>query len=210
MVALEELREAVVEGYPDAAVVAMRQSLSKGIPAATLLQDGLIEAMHRVGQQYQEGEIFIPEMLVAAQALKAALAVLKPKLVDQGVTSRGIVAIGTVKGDLHDIGKNLVAMMLEGSGYEIRDLGVDVSPARFVQAVRDGAKVVAMSALLTTTMVNVSAVVDALVAAGLRGQARIIVGGAPVTEAFATEVGADAYASDGTGAVRLVNEMLQS
>jgi 5-methyltetrahydrofolate--homocysteine methyltransferase len=208
MAALEQLREAVADGFPDAAVVAMTRALGDGVPAATLLQDGLVAAMYQVGQLYQEGEIFIPEMLVAAGALKAALAILKPKLVDQGVVSRGIVAIGTVKGDLHDIGKNVVAMMLEGSGYEVRDLGVDVAPARFVQAIRDGAQVLAMSALLTTTMENIATVIDSIAAAGLRNRTHIIVGGAPLSKAFAVRVGADAYASDAAGAVRIVNQIM--
>ena len=208
MAALEQLREAVADGFPDAAVVAMTRALGDGVPAATLLQDGLVAAMYQVGQLYQEGEIFIPEMLVAAGALKAALAILKPKLVDQGVACRGIVAIGTVTGDLHDIGKNMVAMMLEGSGYEVRDLGVDVAPARFVQAIRDGAQVLAMSALLTTTMENIATVIDSIAAAGLRDRTHIIVGGAPLSRAFAVRVGADAYASDAAGAVRIVNQMM--
>ena len=208
MAALEQLREAVADGFPDAAVVAMTRALGEGVPAATLLQDGLVAAMYQVGQLYQEGEIFIPEMLVAAGALKAALAILKPKLVDQGVACRGIVAIGTVTGDLHDIGKNMVAMMLEGSGYEVRDLGVDVAPARFVQAIRDGAQVLAMSALLTTTMENIATVIDSIAAAGLRDRTHIIVGGAPLSRAFAVRVGADAYASDAAGAVRIVNQMM--
>ncbi len=138
--------------------------------------------MAQVGQLYEEGEIFVPEMLVAARAMSAALAVLKPHLVEQGVESRGKVAIGTVKGDLHDIGKNLVAMMLEGSGFEIVDLGVDVSAEKYLRPIRDGANVVAMSALLTTTMTNMKAIIEAIKEAGLRDKGGIV-GGAPITQA---------------------------
>jgi len=205
---LEDLREAVAEGQAKAAVAQVTAGLAAGMPAGTLLQDGLITAMKQVGQLYEEGEIFVPEMLVAARAMSAALAVLKPQLVSQGVKSSGKVAIGTVQGDLHDIGKNLVAMMLEGSGYEIVDLGVDVPAEKFVQAIRDGANVVAMSALLTTTMTNMKAIIEAIKAAGLRQQARIIVGGAPITKAYAEEIGADGYATDASSAVRMLGEVL--
>jgi 5-methyltetrahydrofolate--homocysteine methyltransferase len=208
MAMLEDLREAVAEGQAKAAVAQVTAGLAAGLPAGTLLQEGLIAAMKQVGQLYEEGEIFVPEMLVAARAMSAALAVLKPQLVSQGVKSSGKVAIGTVQGDLHDIGKNLVAMMLEGSGYEIVDLGVDVPAEKFVQAIRDGANVVAMSALLTTTMTNMKAIIGAIDAAGLRGQARIIVGGAPITKAYADEIGADGYATDASSAVRMLGEVL--
>jgi 5-methyltetrahydrofolate--homocysteine methyltransferase len=147
-------------------------------------------------------------MLVAARAMTAALGVLKPHLVAEGVEVAGTVAIGTVQGDLHDIGKNLVAMMLEGSGFEIVDLGVDVSAERFVQAIREGANVVAMSALLTTTMTNMQAIIQAIRDAGLRDQARIIIGGAPITKTYADEIGADGYAVDASSAVRAVKEVL--
>ncbi len=205
---IEELREAVAEGQAKTAVARVTAGLADGVPAGTLLQDGLIAAMKHVGQLYEEGEIFVPEMLVAARAMGAALAVLKPQLVSQGVQSVGKVAIGTVQGDLHDIGKNLVAMMLEGSGYEIVDLGVDVPAEKFVQAIRDGANVVAMSALLTTTMTNMKTIIGAIEAAGLRKQARIIVGGAPITQAYAEEIGADGYATDASSAVRMLTAVL--
>ena len=204
MTVLEELREAVGEGQAKQAMTVAELGISAGM----LLQDGLIAAMKQVGQLYEEGEIFVPEMLVAARAMSAALGVLKPQLVSQGVKSSGKVAIGTVQGDLHDIGKNLVAMMLEGSGYEIVDLGVDVPAERFVQAIRDGANVVAMSALLTTTMTNMKAIISAIEAAGLREQARIIVGGAPITKAYADEIGADGYATDASSAVRMLESLL--
>jgi len=208
MTIIDELREAVVEGQQKAAVASVEKGLAEGIDAGTLLREGLIAAMAQVGQLYEEGEIFVPEMLVAARAMNAALGVLKPRLVEQGVEAAGKVAIGTVQGDLHDIGKNLVAMMLEGSGFEIMDLGVDVPAAKFVQAIREGANVVAMSALLTTTMTNMQAIIEAIREAGLRDQARIIIGGAPITKTYADEIGADGYAVDASGAVRLVREVL--
>lgn len=208
MAVLEELREAIVEGQVKPAVARVEQGLREGIPAGTLLQDGLIAAMKQVGQLYEEGEVFVPEMLVAARAMSASLVVLKPHLLEQGVASSGKVAIGTVQGDLHDIGKNLVAMMLEGSGFEIIDLGVDVPASRFIEAIQQGATIVAMSALLTTTMTNMKGIVEAITAAGLRDKARIIIGGAPITQAYATEIGADGYATDASSAVRMVRNVL--
>ncbi len=208
MATLDQLREAVVDGQAATAVEQARLGLEKGIPAQTLFDEGLMAAMRRVGSLFEEGEVFVPEMLVAAHAMTAALDVLRPGLIAQGAHSSGRVAIGTVMGDLHDIGKNLVAMMLQGNGFEIDDLGTDVYPERFVEAVRDGAEVVAMSALLTTTMTNMGEVVAAIRDAGLRDQVVIVIGGAPITQTFADEVGADGYARDASSAVRLVEEVL--
>jgi 5-methyltetrahydrofolate--homocysteine methyltransferase len=162
MAILDELREAIVDGQAKVAVAKVTEALAAGTDAGTVLREGLIAGMAQVGKLYEDGEVFVPEMLVAARAMTAALAVLKPRLVEQGVASSGKVAIGTTEGDLHDIGKNLVAMMLEGSGYEIVDLGVDVPPAKFIEAIRDGANVVAMSALLTTTMTNMQSTIEAI------------------------------------------------
>jgi 5-methyltetrahydrofolate--homocysteine methyltransferase len=208
MAILEELREAVVDGQAKLAVAKVTEGLDGGIEAGTLLREGLIAGMAEVGQLFEEGEVFVPEMLVAARAMTAALTVLKPHLVEEGVASSGKVAIGTTQGDLHDIGKNLVAMMLEGSGYEIVDLGVDVPAEKFIQAIRDGANVVAMSALLTTTMTNMQSTIEAIRQAGLRDQVRIVIGGAPITKSYADEIGADGYAEDASSAVRLVKEVL--
>jgi len=205
---LDELREAIVDGQAKVAEAKVTEALAAGTDAGTVLREGLIAGMAQVGKLYEDGEVFVPEMLVAARAMTAALAVLKPRLVEQGVASSGKVAIGTTEGDLHDIGKNLVAMMLEGSGYEIVDLGVDVPPAKFIEAIRDGANVVAMSALLTTTMTNMQSTIEAIKAAGLRDQVRIVVGGAPITKSYADEIGADGYAEDASGAVRMVKEVL--
>jgi len=208
MAVLDELREAVIDGRAKLAVAAATQGLEQGIPAEVLLQDGLIAAMREVGRLFEENEIYVPEMLVAARAMNATVAVLKPRLIERAVQSSGTVAIGTVQGDLHDIGKNLVAMMLEGSGFEVVDLGTDVPPERFVEAIRAGADVVAMSALLTTTMTSMQDVVEAITAAGLRDQVRIIVGGAPITAKYAAQIRADGYAPDASKAVRKVRELL--
>ena len=208
MATLDELREAVVDGQAKVAVAKVTEALAAGTDAGTVLREGLIAGMAQVGKLYEDGEVFVPEMLVAARAMTAALTVLKPHLVEEGVASSGKVAIGTTQGDLHDIGKNLVAMMLEGSGYEIVDLGVDVPAEKFIQAIKDGANVVAMSALLTTTMTNMQLAIEAITEAGLRDQVRIIIGGAPITKSYADEIGADGYAEDASSAVRLVKEVL--
>ena len=208
MALLEELREAVVTGQAKVAVAKVTEGLAEGMPAATLLQDGLITAMGRVGELYEKGDFYVPEMLVAADAMTKALAVLKPELVSEGAPEGATIAIGTVKGDLHDIGKNLVAMMLQGAGFQIVDLGVDVSGERFVQAIRDGADVVGMSALLTTTMVEMEQNIAAIAEAGLRDQARIFVGGAPITAEYAEAIGADGFAPDASSTVRRVQELL--
>ncbi len=208
MSVVNEIYQAVIEGQAKVAVAKVNEALGAGVAPDVILNEGLIAAMRKVGQLFEEGEYFVPEMLIAARAMTASLQVLKPRLVEQGVKPIGKVAIGTVKGDLHDIGKNLVAMMLEGSGFEIMDLGVDVTPEQFVEAVRNGARVIAMSALLTTTMTNMKSTVDALKEAGLRDQTKIVVGGAPVTQAYAEQIGADGYASDASSAVRKVHELL--
>ena len=208
MAVLDELREAVIDGQAKLAVAAATQGLEQGIPAEVLLQDGLIAAMREVGRLFEENEIYVPEMLVAARAMNATVALLQPRLIEHAVQSSGTVAIGTVQGDLHDIGKNLVAMMLKGSGFEVIDLGTDVAPERFIDAIRAGADVVAMSALLTTTMTSMQDVVEAITVAGLRDRVRIIVGGAPITAKYAAEIGADGYAPDASKAVRKVRELL--
>ena len=208
MTPIEELRAAVVAGRAKDAVADVEAALAEDVSAGTILQEGLIAAMNEVGALYEQGEFYVPEMLVAANAMTTALARLRPHLVDEGVPTVATVAIGTVKGDLHDIGKNLVAMMLEGAGFEIVDLGVDVCPERFVQAIEEGADVVGLSALLTTTMVNMGDVIAAVTAAGLRERARIVVGGAPITAEFAQSIGADGYAPDASSAVRLVRGLL--
>ena len=204
---IEEIRQAVIDGQAKIVVPKVEEALAQGLTPEAILHEGLIDAMQEVGRLFEEGEYFVPEMLIAARAKKAALAILQPLLVDQGVEPLGRIAIGTVKGDLHDIGKSLVAMMLEGAGFEVVDLGVDVAPERFIEEVQKGANVVAMSALLTTTMPNMKTTIEAIEAAGLRAQAIILVGGAPVTHAYAKEIGADGYAPDASSAVRVAREL---
>ncbi len=205
---LKTIFDNVIEGAAPSVEAGVKEALAAGIGADVILKDALIAAMDEVGARYEEGDIFVPEMLVAARAMQAGLALLKPHLVGADSESAGKVAIGTVKGDLHDIGKNLVAMMLEGAGFEIMDLGVDVPPQAFVKAVEDGAQVIGMSALLTTTMSNMGVTVEALKAAGLRDKVKVMIGGAPVTQEYANQIGADGFAADASSATRIARELL--
>ena len=205
---LTEIYEYVIDGNAPQVQAGVQAALAQGLSADVILNQALIAAMNEVGKRFEEGEFFVPEMLIAARAMQAGLALLKPQLAESGVKAAGTVAIGTVKGDLHDIGKNLVAMMLEGAGFEVQDLGVDVTPEAFVKAAQNGAQVIGMSALLTTTMNNMKSILQALQEAGVRGQVKVVIGGAPVTEAYAQQIGADAYAPDASGAVRTVRSLL--
>ncbi len=181
--------------------------LDGGTDIGAILNDGLISAMDEVGERFSTGELFVPEMLMAAQAMKAGLKILKPHLSAGQSKSKGVVVIGTVKGDLHDIGKNLVSMMMEGAGFEVVDLGVDVESETFVKtAAEKGADVIALSALLTTTMPAMQSTVAAVKEAGMA--TRTIIGGAPVTQAFADQIGADGYSADAPGAVKLVKQLM--
>lgn len=197
MTVTSDICEAVVNGDQALTVRLVGQALEVGIPAQTVLGEGLIAAMTEVGRRFECGEYFVPDMLVSSRAMKAGMERLRPHLVAADVKPIGKVVIGTVKGDLHDIGKNLVAVMLQGAGFQVIDLGVDVAPERFVQAVKEsGANLVALSALLTTTMPSMQAVVQALRKAGLRDQVKILIGGAPITSAFAEHIEADDFAPD--------------
>jgi 5-methyltetrahydrofolate--homocysteine methyltransferase len=206
---IQTIYKNVVEGNAPQVEVAVKSALAQGLAADVILKDGLIAAMDEVGRRFEEGDFFVPEMLIAARAMQTGLQLLKPRLIESGVKAAGKVAIGTVKGDLHDIGKNLVAMMLEGAGFEVQDLGTDVSPEKFVKAAQEGAQVIGMSALLTTTMANMQATLNALVQAGVRDKVKVVVGGAPVTEAFAARIGADAFAPDASSATRKVRQLLE-
>ncbi len=209
MSTIETIYNAVLDGNAPAAKAGVEAALTEGIPADKILKDGLIGAMAEVGRLFEENEYFVPEMLVAARAMQGGLALLKPYLAEAGTTSAGKVVIGTVKGDLHDIGKNLVAMMLEGAGFEVVDLGTDVSPEKFVKAVIDHQPgVVAMSALLTTTMPSMKGTIAALEEAGVRGKVKVMIGGAPVTDSFAKQIGADGYSPDASSATRLAKSLL--
>jgi 5-methyltetrahydrofolate--homocysteine methyltransferase len=204
---LARLREAVVEGHARPAHEACAAALEEGTPPGRILQEALVPAMDEVGRRYECGDYFLPEMLISARAMKEALALLRPRLVATDVKPAGTVVAGTVKGDLHDIGKNLVCMMLEGAGFEIVDLGSDVPADAFVRAARQGADLVALSALLSTTMPNIRATIEALAASGLRSRVKVIVGGAPVNEGVAREYGADGYAADASAAVALARAL---
>lgn len=208
---LQEIFEGIVGGNRVVVKEKVKEALDAGLNPAAILSEGMIAAMARVGKLFEDGECYVPEMLVAARAMQEGLAILKPYLVETKVQSAGKVIAGTVQGDLHDIGKNLVCMMLEGAGFEIHDLGIDVSPDRFVEAVRtQHPDIVALSALLTTTMPNMQATVAALRNAGLRDKVKVIVGGAPVTERYAQQIGADGYAPDASRAVALAKSMLKA
>jgi 5-methyltetrahydrofolate--homocysteine methyltransferase len=205
---LKPIYENVIEGQADEVESGVKSALAAGVDAGVILNEALIAAMDEVGCRFEDGDFFVPEMLISARAMQAGLALLKPHLTAIDVQAAGKIAIGTVKGDLHDIGKNLVAMMLEGAGFEIVDLGVDATPEAFVKAVREGANLIGMSALLTTTMSNMSATIEALKAAGLRDKVKVMVGGAPVTEEFAKAIGADAFAPDASSATRVARQLV--
>jgi 5-methyltetrahydrofolate--homocysteine methyltransferase len=205
--AFDELQQAVIEGDVDEAPRLVQAALDEGKEASDILDNGLIAAMDVVGAQFGRGELFIPEMLISAEAMQEGLALLKPLLLAQQSGGKGTVVIGAVKGDLHDIGKNLVALMLEGAGFNVVDLGSDVSPEAFVKAAQEhDADIVGMSALLVTTMPQMNTTVGQMHAAGLRAKA--IVGGAPLTQAYADEIKADGYAPDAPAAVVLCKRLL--
>jgi len=205
---IKEIYQNVVDGDAEATAAGVKAALEAGLAPEEILSKGLIAAMDEVGRQFEEGELFVPEMLIAARAMQSGLNLLKPLLVSADVKSAGKVAIGTVKGDLHDIGKNLVAMMLEGAGFEVKDLGVDVTPEAFVKAAQEGAQLIGMSALLTTTMSNMEVTVQALKNAGLREQVKVFIGGAPVTQEYANKIGVDGFAADASSATRVARQLV--
>ena len=211
MIDSEQFHTALSEGKVDEVKQLTQGALNSGESAERVLKEGLIQGMERIGARFKNGEIYIPEVLIAARAMHAGLAVLKPVLSKSSTAMTGKVVIGTVKGDLHDIGKNLVAMMLEGGGFEVTDLGTDVSPEKFVESLKQSqAQIVGMSALLTTTMGQMKATIQAMETTGLRNKVKVLVGGAPVTERFAREVGADGYAPDAASAVDLAKSFVRN
>jgi len=206
---LQQIYEATLVGSASKVEELVNQALAEGVKPADIIQGQLIPAMAEVGDRFARNEFYVPEMLIAARAMQGGLALLKPLLADGDMVSAGRVVIGTVKGDLHDIGKNLVSMMLEGAGFEVTDLGVDVVPQKFAEAVKENqAQIVALSALLTTTMTMMKDTIEVLVEAGVRDQVKIIIGGAPVTQSYADEIGADGYADDAGGAVKIAKALL--
>ena len=206
---VDEIRELVKKGKGKLIAAAVQEAIDAGEDANELLNTGMIGAMDEVGAQFTEGKIFVPEMLVAAKAMKKGVEALQPYLSAEGNSGLGKIIIGTVAGDLHDIGKNLVSMMMESGGFEVIDLGVDVSPEKFIEAVKNNTdtKIVCCSALLTTTMPAIRSTIDAFKEAGIRDQVKIMIGGAPVTQKYCEEVGADAYTADAAAAAQKAKEL---
>ena len=210
MADFQGIADSLIKGQAPQIKELVQQAVDEGTSPGDILNKGLIAGMSVVGKRFKKNEIYVPEVLIAARAMHAGMDVIKPLLSESGVEPKGIFAIGTVKGDLHDIGKNLVMMMIEGAGFKVVDLGVDVAPEKYLQAVKDGAQIIGMSALLTTTMTSMKTAIDAITAAGVRESVKIIVGGAPLTQAFADEIGADGYSPDAASAADLANEMIAS
>ena len=205
----KQLYDAIVRGDAKAAHGITEQALKEGTDPLKLVDEFMIPAMDEVGRRFQCSEFFVPELLISARAMKAALELVRPLRTARGDKPIGRVAIGTVKGDLHDIGKNLVAAMLEGGGFEVIDLGVNVTPEKFIAAVNDkGAQIVAMSALLTTTMPSMRTIIDALKQAGVRDKVKVLIGGAPITKKYADEIGADGYSESAVGAVGVAKQVM--
>lgn len=208
MTDLNQLTTAIAEGKLEIAVATTQNAINESISPMEVM-NSMVAGMEIIGQRFEEGKAFVPNLLMAARAMKGALELLRPLLNESGAQPKGRVIIGTVKGDLHDIGKNIVASMLEGAGFEIINLGVDISAEKFVESVRSNdADILALSALLTTTMGNMKGVIEALEAAGLRNKVKIMIGGAPISEAFSQQIGADGYSSNGNAAVRLAKELV--
>jgi len=209
MINQEKFYKALSGGSMEEVKKLTQGALDRGETPESVLNQGLIKAMDQIGVKFKNCEIYIPEVLIAARAMHAGLAVLKPILVKSAASTTAKIVLGTVKGDLHDIGKNLVGMMLEGGGFEVVDIGIDVPAEKFIQAAKEhGAKMIGMSALLTTTMMQMKAIIEMVKAAGLSNRVKIIVGGAPVTQEFARQIGADGYAADAASAVGKVRELL--
>jgi 5-methyltetrahydrofolate--homocysteine methyltransferase len=203
---VNQIAENLMKGKANDVKALVEKALADGVAPASILNDGLLAGMGVIGDRFKKNEVYVPEVLIAARAMKAGMAILQPKLTSAGVQPRGVAVVGTVKGDLHDIGKNLVCMMLEGAGFKVMDAGIDVAPEKFVQIAKDSsAKLIGVSALLTTTMTNMRAVVDAVKASGLK--VKVMIGGAPVTQAFCDEIGADGYAPDAASAADLAKRL---
>jgi len=204
-----ELFDAILKGNAKKAEEVTKAALAENVDPSELIQKYMIPAMDEVGKRFECNDYFVPELLIAARAMKAALALITPILAKSGIEPAGRVVIGTVQGDLHDIGKNLVASMLEGGGFQVIDLGANVTPQKFVEAAQEKeGTILALSALLTTTMTMMKAVIDALVKAGIREKTRVMIGGAPITKQYANEIGADGYADNAGGAVTLARKLL--
>ncbi len=208
MAEYREIADALKAGQAPTVATLVQEALDEGKDAEDILNQGLIVGMGEIGVLFRNNEVYVPEVLIAARAMYAGLDIIKPILSEKDIEPVGVVAIGTVKGDLHDIGKNLVSMMLEGAGFKVLDLGTDVGPDKFINAIEnDGVKIIAMSALLTTTMPQMKAVIDELNAKGIRDKVKVMIGGAPVTQQYADEIGADGYSDDAASAAELAKEL---
>jgi 5-methyltetrahydrofolate--homocysteine methyltransferase len=206
---LQNIANAIISGKAPDTEKLVQEALDSKISVRDILNQGLIAGMDVVGKKFRNNEFYVPEVLIAARAMKTGMKLLKPRFAEAGVEPIAKLVLGTVKGDLHDIGKNLVSMMLEGAGFEIIDLGVDVTPEKFIAAIKDNkAQVIGMSALLTTTMLNMKTTIESLKTDGIRDQVKIVIGGAPVTQSYADEIGADGYAADAASAVGEVKRLL--
>ncbi|NLU41185.1 MAG: cobalamin-binding protein [Firmicutes bacterium] len=209
MIDFKEMQEALIAGNAQRVKELTEQAVQEGVSPADILNKGLVPGMAVIGERFRNNEVYVPEVLIAARAMKAGMAIIKPLLVEANVEPIGRVVIGTVKGDLHDIGKNLVGMMLEGAGFEVIDVGVDVAPEKFVSVAKEkNARLIGLSALLTTTMPSMKDTINKLESEGVRGQFKVMIGGAPVTQRYADEIGADGYAPDASSAVDLAKSLL--
>ncbi len=207
MADMEAIAEALIKGDRDTVTKLVNEAVEEGVEADNILNEGLVAGMDVVGKKFKANEFYVPEVLIAARAMHAGMAILEPLLSESGAKPRGTAVLGTVKGDLHDIGKNLVAMMLTGGGFKVVDAGIDVSPEKFVELARESnANLIGLSALLTTTMPQMAAVIEAVKEAGL--EAKVMIGGAPVTQEYADEIGADGYAPDAASAVDLARDLV--
>jgi 5-methyltetrahydrofolate--homocysteine methyltransferase len=211
MSVVEQLYQAVLTGNQDEAIELTQRALADSVDPNTLIDDGMIPAMAEVGRLFENEEYFVPELLLSARAMKAALELIRPHLIESGAERRGTIVMGTVMGDLHDIGKNLVSAMLEGAGFDVVDLGSDVAPDAFVEAAKEkNARMIGLSALLTVTMPSMKNTIDALEKAGMRDRVKVLVGGAPLSTQYAEEIKADAYADNATAAVRVAQQLLRA
>jgi 5-methyltetrahydrofolate--homocysteine methyltransferase len=206
---LDDLKQSVIDMEVDKATELTQKALDEGLDAEKVLNEALVPAMDAVGDQYEKGERYVPEMLLSAQSMKGGMQLLRPLLAESGVEPKGRIVIGTVEGDLHDIGQNLVSMMLEGAGFEVTNLGAETPADEFVSSVKDNnADILGLSALLTTTMTHMPEVIDALKEDGVRDNLQVMIGGAPVSQDYADEIGADGYASDASSAVKLAEQLI--
>jgi 5-methyltetrahydrofolate--homocysteine methyltransferase len=211
MADLNAIADNLIKGQAPKVEELVQAALDDNTPVREILHEGLIKGMSVVGEKFKNNEFYVPEVLIAARAMKAGMGLIRPRLVEEKVEPLGKASIGTVRGDLHDIGKNLVAMMLEGAGFEVIDLGIDVSPEKFLESVTEqGAQVICMSALLTTTMPSMKTTVDAVKEAGITDKVKTMIGGAPVTQAYADQIGADGYAPDAASAADTAKELIAS